>query len=502
MADPADTNIAPTPTTPTANGAGDGGTAFSLTEIPKNTRNGLLPFFIPSRASNSDIQTFSFRKKDNPDEDATINIIPSDRDEFNNDLGAKLLIAKTSKDPNGKTAQSPDLQTLLNEIPAIQIREYTQDTKLDVLWGVVNSFIKGFKTGSGELEADTFKQTEKLTRPQLAYFGGRLSKTLKTNKWWYEFLKEAGSWVKTQFLATAGFKLTNDQEQLLVIEAVYCLYYRMLGATTTNRYILPYNGTEIYNTDGKSGWPTAGTHDVTSSKNSILTKMLSFGLGNNLKIVTQPIWGGNGGTTTQITVQLDLFNDTYEHAMHNFLFVNTICPSNLFLQYGIWQLPPSVYDIKIEGGRRWFMCKGSMTCTAKGVMRNPPREFVKDLFKKYRNTKLFPKEQGMTETFINNGIIKIPDVYSLNMQFESCLPDNFNHIMFQYCANDNILTRKNSREEGWWSSGSQVQDYITNTLEDAAKAASSIQASLSVDTEAAKAGYNAPAIIPTTKSAK
>lgn len=72
----------------------------------------------------------------------------------------------------------------------------------------------------------------------------------------------------------------------------------MLGATTTNRYILPYNGTEIYNTDGKSGWPTAGTHDVTSSKNSILTKMLSFGLGNNLKIVTQPIWGGNGGTTT------------------------------------------------------------------------------------------------------------------------------------------------------------------------------------------------------------
>lgn len=124
MADPANTNIAPTPTTPTANGAGDGGTAFSLTEIPKNTRNGLLPFFIQSKdpnskVPNSDIQTFSFRKKDNPDEAATINIIPSDRDEFNNDLGAKLLIAKTSNDPNGKTAQSPDLQTLLNEIPAI-----------------------------------------------------------------------------------------------------------------------------------------------------------------------------------------------------------------------------------------------------------------------------------------------------------------------------------------------------------------------------------------------
>ncbi len=230
-------------------------------------------------------------------------MIPTDRGEFNKDLGAKLLIAKNYTDPSGKTAQSPNLQTLLNEIPAIQIREYTQDTRLDVIWGAVNSFIKGFKTGSGEQDADTFDETKDLTKSQLAYFGGRLAKTIKSQKWWSQLLSTLGSWLGTQLKTMTGGSLSDDEKTKLVISAVYCLYYRMIGATTTNMYMLPYNGTDIYNTDGKAGWPAPGGWDSATTNHSNLGKMLNFAFGNNLKIVTQPIWSGStGGATTQITV--------------------------------------------------------------------------------------------------------------------------------------------------------------------------------------------------------
>ncbi len=188
---------------------------------------------------------------------------------------------------------------------------------------------------------------------------------------------------------------------------------------------------------------------------------------------------------------MDLFNDTDEHALNNFIFVNTICPSNMFLQYGIWQLPPSVYDIKIEGGRRWFMCKGSMTCSAKGVMRNPPRSFM-DALNGHRNKSLFKSD--IQEAFIKNRIVKIPDVYSLNMQFESCLPDNFNHILFQYCANDNIKDKEGMREEGWWDTCTEVKGYVDSTIKGIADDAKSQQ--LSSDAEGAKEGYKKDELIP------
>lgn len=95
-----------------------------------------------------------------------------------------------------------------------------------------------------------------------------------------------------------------------------------------------------------------------------------------------------------ISVNFGLYNDTIDHAINNFLFVNTICPSNMFLQYGVWQLPPSVYDVKIDGGRRWFMCSGSTSCKYKGVLRDAPISLLEEL-DKLKNSDVYKFDAGL-----------------------------------------------------------------------------------------------------------
>lgn len=84
--------------------------------------------------------------------------------------------------------------------------------------------------------------------------------------------------------------------------------------------------------------------------------ILNF-VGSNLRINTTPTWDGTNDTNSaEIQIKFNLFNDTKEAALRNFLFVNTIVPMNKYLQYHIYQHNPPVYDIKIEGVGRWYMC--------------------------------------------------------------------------------------------------------------------------------------------------
>lgn len=118
-----------------------------------------------------------------------------------------------------------------------------------------------------------------------------------------------------------------DVKTHLILDLVYALYFRMMGATTTNLYVLPYSGDDVINTDGTDGWGGANPWGVGDSAHSIFGKMFKFALGSNVKIVSEPIWGGSSGRGgSGINITLNLFNDTYESAMMNFVFVNTIFP--------------------------------------------------------------------------------------------------------------------------------------------------------------------------------
>jgi hypothetical protein len=123
-----------------------------------------------------------------------------------------------------------------------------------------------------------------------------------------------------------------------------------------------------------------------------------------------------------------------ESSVANFLFLNNIIPKNKFLQYHIFQHNPCLYDIKIEGYDRLYMCTGDMTCDFKGVSRYPPKKFFDEVASK--KSDLFG---GLTaDIMMNNKMIKIPDVYSFKLTFKSLLPNSLNNYLFRYSNNADL----------------------------------------------------------------
>lgn len=96
----------------------------------------------------------------------------------------------------------------------------------------------------------------------------------------------------------------------------------------------------------------------------------------------------------------------------------------------MFQHSSNLYDVKIEGLNRLFACAASFDVTYDGVLRNPSEEF-------YKRLEGHVNENYGGKAFVKNGIkannlIKIPDIYRVNMTFKSLLPANFNNFMYTY----------------------------------------------------------------------
>ena len=59
----------------------------------------------------------------------------------------------------------------------------------------------------------------------------------------------------------------------------------------------------------------------------------------NIGINYMPWWNAESGAKTiepAVNLKFELFNDSYEAALANFLFVNTIVPNNKWIQYNMF----------------------------------------------------------------------------------------------------------------------------------------------------------------------
>ena len=95
------------------------------------------------------------------------------------------------------------------------------------------------------------------------------------------------------------------------------------------------------------------------------------------------------------------------------MFLHNIVPKNRFIQYHIFQHNPCVYDMKIEGYGRFYMCSGNIACDYKGVSRRPSSEFFKALGGRM-NSSWKGGEKGALWMEAER-IIRIPDVYSFKI---------------------------------------------------------------------------------------
>jgi len=99
--------------------------------------------------------------------------------------------------------------------------------------------------------------------------------------------------------------------------------------------------------------------------------------------------------------------------------------------------------VKVEGFGRYYMCTCDVKVAAKGVVRNPPTEWVLKLVETHAN-RADGKRHGyvnsaaLSNSIIENNLIKIPDVYEIELQFKPLLPQNFNTYLYRFSQNARI----------------------------------------------------------------
>lgn len=469
-------------------------TVQSIFCIPGNIKQQYLPWVLNPKAainqtvfSSNDLdkpnvapQYFSFRYVKSRDAgSAQLGIFPqSFLKLMKTDIGNRLLPTYNS---NYKGDQV-NLDAFLKAIPGIQIREFLPDTRLDQMLNIFANIISGIAKLFNESKKSSSKQTT--DKKQSIQSTDNKRKTFNdyvndvTQKFsalkegaleaggdiikcvWHAFNYLTGTLQPNNLYTNAnigikneigkysnGGELAGSIQEKQILQFPYTLYYRMQSCVTTNIYELPFAGKTLYTSSGSKGWGTSNSiaFEDPTSKIPIVGGLLKKWSGaasvldvmQNIRISMMPWWDTkNGGQATpEIEVKFDLFNDTNESAMANFIFVNTLIPNNKAIQYGLMQHSPCLYDIKLEGFNRLFACSGDFTVNYKGVLRDPHPLWVKELISKHKN-----KNLKFSADLVSARLIKIPDIYEVTMKFTSILPADFNGFLYSYVANNNIIS--------------------------------------------------------------
>ena len=384
-------------------------------------------WYIPFTLNKTGPSFYSFKKQSN-DQKMFIGICPNSFQEMiNGDVGYKMISNFDDKKASSDRKTEIDINTIFNQIPSIRIREIQQDSKMQDIASALKILSEGFKVGA-EVAKNIFTNFTATTNA-LSSTAGDL----------FEALLEPGEKLKFNYTQ-------NDDYDKLVLNYPYALYYNLIGSTTTNIYEFPCNYTELQRNINANGWEYnegdgMGFGDIGGS--SILGKALNF-LGSNFSIKLQPRWKSSDTSPKTVTITVNLFNDTLNHALANYIMITNLTANAMSLQYGLYKHAPAYYDVKIAGFTRMFMCKGTINVSHAGQTRTPNVEFYKEL-EKYKNT-YYKYEQN---NFITNQWIKIPDVYKLQLTFESLLPQNLNNYVYQFSQNDLKMYKSYEHQSGY-----------------------------------------------------
>ena len=494
--------------------------------IPGNIKQRFLPFVLNPKASinnfNDDADTFNKSTAENASPQlftykhdiasaggtAYLGFYPmtsfpnGNIDSWNNanlsyldkDISFKLLY-----ESDDESTQSLTVDDLMSNIPAVSIREFLPDTRLDQcinvfknLFSTVSKMFMSAKdiakfendvNGSQVQFSDLMKKIAECAEFTMDYMTGNGKEDFSKDVLNDNILKD----VKLMRSKSSVLKSPDDDVVRYVHNFPYFLYYRLQSCTTTNIYEVPAmcDGKPIMSSDGKPGWGDgsdfmgAGGYNISGLLNNIpgVGTLANMILGN-IYVDYMPWWNaatGSRASAPDVTVKFDLFNDNVVKAVKNFIFVNTIVPSNKWIQYNMFQHSSNLYDVKIDGVNRLFACAASFEVTYEGVLRNPSKSFFK-LLKKHVNAGLLEVDNFIQQV-VSNNLIKIPDVYRVSMTFKTLLPPNFNNFLYIYSQNIKhmVAYKSNVRDSGigeaFGEAANKFAEHLKDTLEYGAKGA-------------------------------
>ena len=336
--------------------------------IPGNIRQQYMPFTIAGPGKR---QVFSFKDvkaKKYPQPCAQIHPF------------SKWVEALIQNDSSIQYTHGPDgstkvtLSQFLDEIPSLQIREYVPDAKLTQTFKWFSYFKKGFDAGLQNIDnkAFTFEGMKTAIAEVMENIGKKMKELTSGDA---PLLADVVGGL-AHYYQDKGYNIGSDNG-FAVLFLPFIMYYRLTTTHTNNVYEIPYSmRNEIMKSDGTYGWSGGNQSDfglIDKAINGVgensITKLL---LGNTVKVNMMPSFQPTGEARGEsFTINIDLINDSDEAAINNFLMCHTLFGNNRWLQYGFVQAGASLYDVKLPGANRYFMCTGAFSCKGKGAFRTP-----------------------------------------------------------------------------------------------------------------------------------
>ena len=407
--------------------------------IPGNIRQQYMPFTIEGPGQR---QLFSFKPKRLEKKPCPTAIVHPFSKHFSTLLGSDSSIQYTHG-PDGHS--KVEYEDFLDLIPAIQIREYMPDAKLTQTFKWFSYFKKGFDAGLQNIDSKSFNlENIKSTMETVMKNIGDTMKELTSGS--APKLREVVGGLAYMY-QDMGYNIGEDNG-FAVLFLPFLLYYRLTTTHTNNIYEIPYSmQNEIMKSDGTYGWSGSNQSDfglvdagIKKVGENPIARLL---LGNTIKVNMMPSFQPTGeahGESFSITI--DLVNDSAEAAINNFLMCHTLFGNNRWLQYGFVQAGASLYDIKLPGANRYFMCSGQFSCKGKGAFRTPHDEICqaiadsahpKTTFKDYLGTKENSDlKQKMIDASTNNKVKAIGENGSQAIEVTGLSKRSNNTIEQQY----------------------------------------------------------------------
>lgn len=389
--------------------------------------------------SNGDTDRFTFKTNSTKNNSLTgatqIKILPNSlqTEDFNKDISYFSLYNESKE---FRDAAEINYNQFLNTFPSIQIRQYQQNSKLSIISDMFKNIYEGFNMAAADSKTDLQTIAKK--------FYENINTVLDTN-FLSQMLTTAFDSVSAVIPDYISTKTSSDD--MFLLKLPFMFYYRMISSKTTAYYELPYNGNYVLQSDSTNGWINRGLQNYTSKDpNETVAAVINY-FTKNLSFNMTPTWEGNSqNTPLSFDVEFQLFNDSQDALINNFKFINTIIPANNWFQYHVYSCPPSVFDIRINGLNRFFMCTAKIDCTKLGVMRAMPFKIVTTL--------------GLNTTTP----ISIPDVYNVKITFTSLLPNNFNNYLYSIYSNNEDIFQIKGTDSVYNTFMKSINDQISQKL--------------------------------------
>jgi len=245
----------------------------------------------------------------------------------------------------------------------------------------------------------------------------------------------------TQKATKGAPKSTNSVQQLFlkgteteyanqVLTSPIQLYKDFFDGKYVGQYELPLFENKYYmSAKGDVGWSIS---DELKSGLDVLNKIqASLNANLPLEIPMVPEWKNTNDDHINITTKFHLYNNNFENLVKNFYWINSIVAGAHWIQVDFKQFSPNVYTVIMPGIFKIIYAKMNIKIRQIGNRRRLSPELMIDFVK------------GSKVKITNDTMF--PDVWEVNIDFTSLIPNNYNTMIDGLLNNDDKVTLGEAR---------------------------------------------------------